>query len=177
MICLIIILLVTGCSLTFNDKQHIESVKELKSMQNISPQQHIVGKWIVKDIIAHARITTLDKTSVEKWIGSFVEINEKEIKTEPYVTKELLLADDQNTTPVLENPYYDVTNINNIEEESSISPSANQLGFKEANIYRIDIYKDKDYEDQWSLGILLFDPSIPDRLILSSNGFYYELKR
>ncbi|MEW4370827.1 hypothetical protein [Paenibacillus kandeliae] len=146
-------------------------------MQNISVQQQIIGKWIVKDIVANARITMVDKASVEKWRGSFFEINEKGIETEPSVTKELLLANDQNTTPVLENPYYDVTNISEIEEEASVSPSTNQLGFQGTNIYRIDIYKDKDYEDQWSLGILLFDPSMPDRLILSSNGFYYELKR
>ncbi len=142
------------------------------------PQDIINGKWTIHNIVAYSRIMTIDKSTAEKLIGSSLQISPSSIQSDASATKSILLPTDADTTPTLVNPSYNFTLLDKQKEEEDLrSPSLKQLELTGNEVYRVDIYKDKQLEDQWSLGILLLDPSQTDRMILSTNGVYYELDR
>lgn len=153
-----------------------ESTKEKNTLSE-SPQHMIDGKWSIQKIMTYSRITTIDKDTANQLVGSSIQISSNFIQTDPSVVKSILSSDDKETTPKLSDPSYEFTLVDDQKQAKSMSPSSDQLGFKEDKTYRVDIYKDKQFEDQWSLGIFLFEPSTPDRIVLSTNGVYYELKR
>lgn len=175
LIFLIFIFIITGCEIKTASEQDHKIVGEQINMKN-NLQEKLNGKWIVKDIIKYAYITTIDLKVAKDLKGSYFNINNEEFTSEPSKIREILMQEDQNTTPVLKKPYYVFTDITHMEE-SERAPSLNELGFDGEHIYNVEIYKDDRYQNQWSLGILLFDPAFPNRIVLSTNGVYFELEK
>lgn len=158
-----------------------EENKQIVPVGNHSPsfvQKYLFGDWKVKKIVKSAWITTISESAAKKLVGTQFTFGTQWIKSDSKALKPILIQEDKGTTPRLSNPTYSQTSISKAEFETDNDMAQfKELGFTHNSINIIEIYTDKNYENQWSLGYIYLDPLNPKRLIITSNGYYFELQK
>lgn len=158
-----------------------EENKQIIPVGNQTPsfvQKYLFGQWKVKKIVKSAWITTIAESAAKKLVGTQFTFGAQSIISDSKALKPILIKEDKATTPRLSNPTYTQTSVSKAEFETDNDMAQfKELGFTHNSINIIEIYTDKHYENLWSLGYIYIDPLTPKRLIVTNNGYYFELQK
>lgn len=154
---------------------HSEDVKDMKNDEFI--QDYLLGHWKISKIIKYSWIMTMSKESAENLVHSEFDFTNDYIKTNSKVWQTILTESDQDTTPMLKDPQYAQNIISKEEFEADDMAKLTELGFNDGTVHMIEVYKDEEYENPWSLGYIYIDPATPNRSVISTNGVYLEIEK
>lgn len=165
-------------NLAIQAKNEHQQIIPIKNKSSTFAEKYLFGSWKVKKIVKYAWITTISKETATKLVGTTLHFDAKIIKSDSKAMKPILTTEDQKTTPRFVNPQYVQTPMSAKEfNTDNEMVQLKELGFIHDSIDIIEIFTDKHYENQWSFGYIYIDPLTPKRLIVASNGYYFELQK
>ena len=161
-----VMILITSCT-AYGDPsiQKKESIiSDNNNKKNEKNNEIYLGKWLVKRVVAFAKISAIEDEEIKKFINKELVYSLNEAKID---------------NKLLENPYYKKSQISDDEFFEKGYIYLEDIGINKDNVNKVEVFSKNtnDYAYAWYEFGGIFYIKDNDTLIVDYKGAYFEVKR